>query len=76
MGFLAVCIIYAVPIVEKWKQNPIELAFEQKYVPISEIPFPAVTICPLQMPNKNLYKYSDELPKASESGFVDEDVKK
>lgn len=69
LGFLIVCIIYAVPIVEKWRKNPIELAFDQKFVPISEIAFPAVTICPLQMPNNKLYNYEQHLLNASKSGF-------
>lgn len=76
VGFLIVCIIYALPIVEKWRKNPIELTFDQKFVPINQIPFPAITICPLQMPNKKLYNYSDELQKATVSGFDSDDDEK
>lgn len=76
VGFLIICIIYAIPIVEKWQKNPIELAFEQKFVPITEISFPAITICPLQMPNNQIYNYSEELLKASKSGFRTDDVGK
>ena len=31
----------------KWKESPIILSFAEKSTPVWEIPFPAVTICPV-----------------------------
>ncbi|XP_063706451.1 pickpocket protein 28-like [Culicoides brevitarsis] len=69
IGFVILAIVLAVPIVEKWRNNPIEMDFEQKFIPIRDFPFPAITICPLQMPHNELFNFSDVLSKASDDGF-------
>lgn len=76
LGLFSICIVYAIPIVQKWTKNPIELAFEQKFVSIKKIPFPAITICPLHMPNKNLFDYENFLGDVSLYGFNKSDVDK
>uniref|UniRef100_A0A336LW45 CSON006445 protein n=1 Tax=Culicoides sonorensis TaxID=179676 RepID=A0A336LW45_CULSO len=73
LGFLVICFINFIPILEKWRRNPIELAFERKFVPINEITFPAITVCRLQMPNKKLYNYYDALRNGARSGFNSSD---
>lgn len=36
-------------IVIDWHQNPVKLVFADKPTPISKIPFPAITVCPMNI---------------------------
>lgn len=42
----------------KWDQSPVIVSFAEKYTPVWEIPFPAVTICPEIKTNKNGFNFS------------------
>lgn len=41
-----------------WKNNPIIVATESKWFPICDIPFPAVSICPLSVSASNKFNYT------------------
>lgn len=43
---LIVCGILLSQIYQKWNENPIILSFADRPTHISDIPFPAITICP------------------------------
>lgn len=45
---VAGCTIAILNIWNTWTNRPITMTFDDKYIPISEIPFPAVTMCTTQ----------------------------
>uniref|UniRef100_A0A336M0A3 CSON006446 protein n=1 Tax=Culicoides sonorensis TaxID=179676 RepID=A0A336M0A3_CULSO len=68
---LCLCVFYVRPIIVKWRKNPIELNFEHTFESISTISFPAITVCPLHLPNKKIYNFSQVLDTAYKTGFDD-----
>lgn len=42
----------------KWKENPVIVSFDNKLLSIGEIPFPAMTICPLTKSNTDKFNYT------------------
>uniref|UniRef100_A0A336MYD1 CSON006337 protein n=1 Tax=Culicoides sonorensis TaxID=179676 RepID=A0A336MYD1_CULSO len=65
---LLVCASQIHKTVGKWRESPLVLLLDQKHSSINEIPFPAVTICPQRMPNRNRFNYSDYLMR-----FIDDE---
>lgn len=51
----------------KWDQSPVIVSFAEKYTPVWEIPFPAVTICPEIKTNKNVFNFSSAYLTALDS---------
>lgn len=43
----------------KWNYNPVIVSFDDKMTSISEIPFPAITICPESKTNPSKFNYTD-----------------
>ena len=43
---------------DKWEKSPVILTFDEKPIPISSIPFPAVTICPEVKFSRKLFNIS------------------
>lgn len=54
----------------KWIDNPLLLSLEEKPIPISKIPFPAVTICPSIKINKQKFDFYDIKDMISESQML------
>lgn len=42
----------------KWQTNPVYVTLSEKATPISSIPFPAVTICPMTKFNKTIFNFT------------------
>lgn len=40
------CASLIINVYNKWEQSPVIVSFAEKSTPVSQIPFPAVTICP------------------------------
>ena len=47
-------------IVDKWKTSPILVSFDSSVTPISEIPFPALTICNYNKVRKSRVEHLEE----------------
>lgn len=43
----------------KWNEDPVIVTFNEKSIPVSEIPFPAVTICPGTKSQINKLNFTD-----------------
>lgn len=54
--FLCVNIIYTLWL--KWRENPVIISFDHKMLSISEIPFPATTICPIIKSRNDKFNYT------------------
>ncbi|XP_055382443.1 pickpocket protein 28-like, partial [Condylostylus longicornis] len=46
---------------EKWETNPVIVSFNEKFTPVWQIPFPAITICPERKFMQNKFNYTDVL---------------
>jgi amiloride-sensitive sodium channel len=55
---------------EKYENNPIVMSFATKEIPIYEIPFPAVTICPESKCANEKFNYSDVFNRLYENQSV------
>ena len=47
---------------KKWQSNPVIVSFDESAIPVSTIPFPAVTICPGTMFKKNVFNLTKIRP--------------
>lgn len=47
IALLAICVFSTCNLWEKWCENPVIVSSSNKPMSVGEIPFPAVTICPL-----------------------------
>uniref|UniRef100_A0A336KF14 CSON006508 protein n=1 Tax=Culicoides sonorensis TaxID=179676 RepID=A0A336KF14_CULSO len=61
IGLLCGCGTLIHTIIGKWRQNPLVFLLDQKVTPISQITFPAVTLCPQRVPNSNKFNYTNFL---------------
>lgn len=43
----------------KWQKSPVIVSFAEKYTRVSEIPFPAVTICPETKARNSILNFTD-----------------
>lgn len=43
----------------KWQKSPVIVSFAEKYTRVSEIPFPAVTICPETKARTSILNFTD-----------------
>lgn len=43
----------------KWQKSPVIVSFAEKYTRVSEIPFPAVTICPETKARSSILNFTD-----------------
>jgi amiloride-sensitive sodium channel len=50
-------------IVDKWKTSPVLVSFDSSVTPISEIPFPALTICNYNKVRKSRIEHLEEKMK-------------
>lgn len=65
---MVLCALLTSNIWLKWNQNPVIVTFDDKPTPIANIPFPAITLCPIQKfgPDKISTVLGDTLRKMSE----------
>lgn len=64
---------------EKWERSPIIVSFDEQLTEVSDIPFPAVTICPETKTSKSYLNITkmytilmeeDEIDKTNEEYYV------
>jgi len=48
---------------KKWDDSPVIVTFSEKMIPIKDIPFPAITICPEIKSRKTIFNFTDTLFK-------------
>jgi acid-sensing ion channel, other len=53
------CAITILQIYKKWETNPVLVTLAEKATPISQIPFPAVTVCPMTKLNKQVINFTE-----------------
>lgn len=53
---------------EKWNESPVIVSFSEKFTPIKDVPFPAVTICPLSKFNKKLFNFTETVVQLNYKG--------
>lgn len=44
---------------EKWRTSPVIVSFAQSPTPVSQVPFPAVTICPETKSKQRLFNFTN-----------------
>ncbi|KAK9709708.1 Amiloride-sensitive sodium channel [Popillia japonica] len=59
-----VCTIFLVQTYEKWDRSPVFVTIGAGQMPIQDISFPAVTICPKTKYNRDLFTHSDVMYKS------------
>ncbi|KAI5638681.1 amiloride-sensitive sodium channel domain-containing protein [Phthorimaea operculella] len=50
----------------KWKTSPVIVSVNEKYVPVGDVPFPSITICPQLKCKASVFNFSKELVKMKE----------
>lgn len=48
---------------KKWDESPVIVTFSEKMVPIKNIPFPAITICPEVKSRKEIFNFTEVVLK-------------
>lgn len=67
-----ICVFQIWTIYTKWKENPVIITIDQRFTPIGEIPFPAVTFCGrFAIRNETQFEYDVILQQLLESGLAD-----
>lgn len=67
---ICICVFQIWTIYKKWKANPVIISIDQKFTPIGEIPFPAVTICGrFALENETQFEYGVVLEELLENGM-------
>lgn len=56
---------------DKWDQTPVIVSFAEKFTPVWQIPFPAVTICPQTKVDINLFNFTKEFEEFKEMSLED-----
>lgn len=46
-------------VASKWKESPVIVSFDNKPLSIGDIPFPAISICPLAKTSARKFNYTD-----------------
>lgn len=54
-----VCYVLVSNVLEKWNQKPIIISFAERASHISEIPFPAILVCPIIKGRSSRFDYVD-----------------
>lgn len=54
--YLCIGLIYTLWL--KWKENPVIVSFAHAAMSINEVPFPAMTICPLTKASASKFNYT------------------
>jgi acid-sensing ion channel, other len=52
------CTVVVLDSYKRWTDDPVIVSFDSKYMPVDEIPFPAVTICPEIKSNPKIFDLS------------------
>lgn len=55
----------------RWNENPVIVSFEDKMRSVSEIPFPAVTICQESKTNASKFSFTKVCKKVSNNETLD-----
>lgn len=55
---VAACTVLIRNTYKKWENTPVVMSFSHTQTPIWEIPFPAVTICPVNKVRQTVYNYT------------------
>lgn len=58
----------------KWRSSPILVSFDEKLTPITEIPFPAITICPEMKSDAQLFNFTAVFHSIRESNHTFENL--
>ncbi|XP_021711601.1 pickpocket protein 28 isoform X2 [Aedes aegypti] len=56
----------------KWRENPVVIAYAPRFSPVSTIPFPAITICPLTKTRVEAFNLSEVYEIVSKGAPLDE----
>uniref|UniRef100_T1GDN9 Uncharacterized protein n=1 Tax=Megaselia scalaris TaxID=36166 RepID=T1GDN9_MEGSC len=74
----SICLILTLDSYSKWKDSPIIVSLDSQFSSVSDIPFPAITICPYKkfnMEKKNMTDFISRfhtIPNLSSSAPDDE----
>ncbi|KAJ8970719.1 hypothetical protein NQ317_018753, partial [Molorchus minor] len=67
------CISLTIETWYKWETSPVLVSFARSPTPVWEIPFPAVTICPVNKIKDSSFNYTDTLNKYVHEGNLTEE---
>ncbi|XP_053679171.1 pickpocket protein 28-like [Anopheles nili] len=59
---------------DKWRRDPVVVTFAEKPTPIYDIPFPAVTICPVTKAKSSQLNFTAVYQRAIHEGLKDTDI--
>ncbi|XP_055590899.1 pickpocket protein 28-like [Uranotaenia lowii] len=68
------CIASAYTTYQKWSTDPIVIVYAPLLLPVSTIPFPAITICPLVKTRANLVNLTEALEMISNNITLDDEI--
>lgn len=55
------CVISIRDIWIKWNENPVIIAFDDKFTGVSSIPFPSITVCPYTKIHAKHIRFADRV---------------
>ncbi|XP_061710716.1 pickpocket protein 28-like [Cydia pomonella] len=59
LASVVLCFILIERVWHKWWYSPVIVSFNEKLVPVGEVPFPSITICPQWKCKTSAYNYTD-----------------
>lgn len=66
---ITVCCLQIRSIYHKWCTSPVIITFDQRFMSIGEVPFPAITIClPIQYANGSAFDYGTVMDELLRNG--------
>jgi acid-sensing ion channel, other len=74
MSALYGCIRLISNVYDKWQANPVIISISETAIPISEIPFPAITICPQTKSKKSIFNLTDVLERMAKENLSINDL--
>ncbi|XP_053686079.1 pickpocket protein 28-like [Sabethes cyaneus] len=68
---LVTCCYYAVSLVQVETNNPIVIVYASRFMPVSTVPFPAITICPLSKSRVELFNLTRAVEQIRNNATLD-----
>lgn len=65
---ICACCYMISEIYEKWIDSPVIISLSEKFTPIKDVPFPAITICPLSKFRKNVFNLTKTVIRLNRDG--------
>ncbi|XP_047984439.1 pickpocket protein 28-like [Leguminivora glycinivorella] len=73
---LVMCFILIERVWHKWWYSPVIVSFNEMMIPVGEVPFPSITICPQWKCKSSAYRYTEKFVKYGKKRKINTNVDK